>query len=107
MRLGKRFRLNDRVLHFDLSESNLRYENICRVILFSITWNTHWGGRDYCLNFPFEESEHIKIKCHIQSIIAESALKLKFKSSLRLCDFRQVTSLNLQLYEEKYLPCRL
>lgn len=41
---GKRFRLNDTVLLFDLSESNFRYENICRVILFSITWNTGEAG---------------------------------------------------------------
>lgn len=77
-----RFRLKDRVICFDLSKSNLLYENICRVILLSITWSTHWGARDYCLNFPVGESENIKVECHTQSFIAQSALKLRFKVPL-------------------------
>lgn len=70
-------RERERVLHFALSESNLHYENICRVILLSVTWSTHWRGKDYCLNFSFGESEYIKVKClYIQSFIAQSALKV-------------------------------
>ena len=57
------FRLKDRNLHFDLSERNLHYENVCRVILLSRTWGTHWRDEDFCLNFPLQESEHIKVKC--------------------------------------------
>lgn len=46
--------------------SNLYYETICRVILLSITWSTHWGGRDSCLNFPLGENEHMKVECYTQ-----------------------------------------
>lgn len=60
------FRLKDRALHFDLNESNLHYENICRVILLSRTWSTPWRDEDYCLNFPLQGSEHVKVKCLTQ-----------------------------------------
>lgn len=80
---GVRFRFKDRACHFDLSGSNLHYENICRVILLSVTWSTHWGGRDYCLNFPLGEGEHVKVNClYIRSFIADAALKPRFKVPL-------------------------
>lgn len=70
------------ILHFALSESNLHYENICRVILLPVTWSTLWGGRDYCLSFPLGESEYIKVKfLYMQSFI-ESGLKPRFKVPL-------------------------
>lgn len=81
--VGDEIQVQNRVLHFALSKSNLHYENICRVILLSVTWSTHWGGRDYCLNFSLGESEYIKVKClYIQSFIAQSALKPRFKVPL-------------------------
>ena len=64
------FRLKDRTLHFDLSEQNLHYENFCRVILLSRSWSTLWRD-DFCLNFPLQESEHIKVKCLTQFHVSQ------------------------------------